>query len=146
MGTIGLPLPGLVIDVVALDDPRRVLGFGGVGEMRIKGPNVFKGYWNKPEETAASFVDGFFLTGDIVYMQEDGYLFLVDRKKDMIISGGFNVYPQVIEQAIYEHPDVQEDGDRCEGRLSRRGGQGLRAVARWCAGADAGDAHQISRR
>jgi len=107
-GTIGLPLPGIVIDVVALDDPTRVLGFGEVGEMRIKGPNVFSGYWNKPEESAASFVDGFFLTGDIVYMQEDGYLFLVDRKKDMIISGGFNVYPQVVEQAIYEHPDVQE--------------------------------------
>jgi long-chain acyl-CoA synthetase len=107
-GTIGLPLPGIVIDVVALDDPKRVLGFGEIGEMRIKGPNVFKGYWNKPEETAASFVDGFFLTGDIVYMQEDGYLFLVDRKKDMIISGGFNVYPQVVEQAIYEHPDVEE--------------------------------------
>jgi long-chain acyl-CoA synthetase len=108
LGTIGLPLPGIVIDVVALDDPKRVLGFGEVGEMRIKGPNVFQGYWNKPEETAAAFVDGFFLTGDIVYMQEDGYLFLVDRKKDMIISGGFNVYPQVVEQAIYEHPDVQE--------------------------------------
>jgi long-chain acyl-CoA synthetase len=107
-GTIGLPLPGIVIDVVALDDPTRVLGFGETGEMRIKGPNVFKGYWNRPEETAASFVDGFFLTGDIVYMQDDGYLFLVDRKKDMIISGGFNVYPQVVEQAIYEHPDVEE--------------------------------------
>jgi long-chain acyl-CoA synthetase len=108
LGTIGVPLPGIVIDVVALDDPRRVLGFGEIGEMRIKGPNVFKGYWNRPEETASSFVDGFFLTGDIVYMQEDGYLFLVDRKKDMIISGGFNVYPQVVEQAIYEHPDVEE--------------------------------------
>jgi long-chain acyl-CoA synthetase len=76
--------------------------------MRIKGPNVFKGYWNRPEETAASFVEGFFLTGDIAYMQDDGYVFLVDRKKDMIISGGFNVYPQVVEQAIYEHPDVEE--------------------------------------
>jgi long-chain acyl-CoA synthetase len=107
-GTIGVPLPGIEIDVVAVDDPRRVLGFGEVGEMRIKGPNVFQGYWNRPEETAAAFVDGFFLTGDIVYMDEDGYLFLVDRKKDMIISGGFNVYPQMVEQAIYEHPDVEE--------------------------------------
>jgi long-chain acyl-CoA synthetase len=107
-GTIGVPLPGIEIDVVAVDDPHRVLGFGEVGEMRIKGPNVFKGYWNRPEETAAAFVDGFFLTGDIVYMDEDGYLFLVDRKKDMIISGGFNVYPQMVEQAIYEHPDVEE--------------------------------------
>ncbi len=76
--------------------------------MRIKGPNVFKGYWNRPAETAAAFVDGFFLTGDIGYMDEDGYFFLVDRKKDMIISGGFNVYPSVIENAIYEHPDVEE--------------------------------------
>ena len=82
--------------------------FGEIGEMRIKGPNVFQGYWNRPEETAAAFVDGFFLTGDIGYMDEDGYLFLVDRKKDMIISGGFNVYPQMMEQAIYEHPDVEE--------------------------------------
>jgi long-chain acyl-CoA synthetase len=108
VGTIGVPLPSIEIDVVAVDDPRRVLGFGEVGEMRIKGPNVFKGYWNRPEETAAAFVDGFFLTGDIVYMDEDGYVFLVDRKKDMIISGGFNVYPQMVEQAIYEHPDVEE--------------------------------------
>jgi long-chain acyl-CoA synthetase len=107
-GSIGVPLPGIKIDVVAVDDPRRVLGFGEVGEMRIKGPNVFQGYWNRPEETAAAFADGFFLTGDIVYMDEDGYVFLVDRKKDMIISGGFNVYPQMVEQAIYEHPDVEE--------------------------------------
>jgi long-chain acyl-CoA synthetase len=107
-GSIGVPLPGIEIDVVAVDDPRRVLGFGEAGEMRIKGPNVFQGYWNRPEETAAAFVDGFFLTGDIVYMDEDGYLFLVDRKKEMIISGGFNVYPQMVEQAIYEHPDIDE--------------------------------------
>ncbi len=76
--------------------------------MRIKGPNVFAGYWNKPEETKAAFVDdGYFLTGDIGYMNEDGWLFLVDRKKDMIISGGFNVYPSVIEHALFEHPDIE---------------------------------------
>jgi long-chain acyl-CoA synthetase len=108
VGTIGMPLPAIEIDVVAVDDPRRVLGFNEIGEMRIKGPNVFQGYWNRPEETAAAFADGFFLTGDIVYMDKDGYLFLVDRKKEMIISGGFNVYPQMVEQAIYEHPDVEE--------------------------------------
>ena len=102
-------LPGIEIDLVrGRRSAPRVLGFGEVGEMRIKGPNVFQGYWNRPEETAAAFVDGFFLTGDIVYMDEDGYLFLVDRRKDMIISGGFNVYPQMVEQAIYEHPDVDE--------------------------------------
>jgi long-chain acyl-CoA synthetase len=107
-GTIGLPLPGLYMDIVALDDPARTLPFGETGEMRIKGPNVFAGYWNKPEETKAAFVeDGYFLTGDIGYMNEDGWLFLVDRKKDMIISGGFNVYPSVIEHALFEHPDIE---------------------------------------
>jgi long-chain acyl-CoA synthetase len=107
-GTIGLPLPGVEIDIVALDDPTQVLAPGETGEMRIKGPNVTRGYWGKPEETAAAFVDGRFLTGDIGYMDTDGFFFLVDRKKDLIISGGFNVYPQMIEQAIYEHGCVAE--------------------------------------
>jgi long-chain acyl-CoA synthetase len=107
-GSIGLMLPGIELDVVALDDPTRVLPPGEVGEIRIKGPNVTRGYWNKPQETAESFVGDRFLTGDIGYMDADGYFFLVDRKKDMIISGGFNVYPQMIEQAIYTHPAVHE--------------------------------------
>jgi long-chain acyl-CoA synthetase len=107
-GAIGLPMPGIVMDVVAIDDPARLLKPGEIGEIRIKGPNVFKGYWNNPEETAKSFVGDFFLTGDVGYMDEDGFFFLVDRKKDMIISGGFNVYPGIIESAIYEHPDVEE--------------------------------------
>jgi len=107
-GTIGLPLPGLIMDIVALDEPTRILPFGETGEMRIKGPNVFAGYWNKPEETKNAFVeDGYFLTGDIGYMDENGWLYLVDRKKDMIISGGFNVYPSVIEHALFEHPDIE---------------------------------------
>src|SRR5579864_2710597 len=107
-GSIGLMLPGIEMDVVALDDPRKVLAPGEIGEVRIKGPNVTKGYWNRPKETAQAFADGRFLTGDIGYMDTDGYFYLVDRKKDMIISGGFNVYPQMIEQAIYEHASVQE--------------------------------------
>ena len=107
-GSIGLMLPGIEMDVVALDDPGKVLSPGEVGEIRIKGPNVTKGYWNRPKETAEAFVGDHFLTGDIGYMDRDGYFYLVDRKKDMIISGGFNVYPQMIEQAIYEHPAVQE--------------------------------------
>ncbi|QDL98359.1 dicarboxylate--CoA ligase PimA [Rhodopseudomonas palustris] len=107
-GSIGLMLPGIELDVVALDDTSRVLRPGEVGEIRVRGPNVTKGYWNRPEEAAHSFVGDWFLTGDIGYMDQDGYFFLVDRKKDMIISGGFNVYPQMIEQAIYEHPAVQE--------------------------------------
>ena len=107
-GSIGLMLPGIEIDVVSLDDPTQVMAVGEAGEIRIRGPNVTKGYWNRPQETAEAFVGDRFLTGDIGYMDPDGYFYLVDRKKDMIISGGFNVYPQMIEQAIYTHPAVQE--------------------------------------
>jgi long-chain acyl-CoA synthetase len=107
-GSIGLMLPGIEMDVVSLDDPKKVMGVGETGEIRIRGPNVTRGYWNREKETAESFVGDRFLTGDIGYMDSDGYFYLVDRKKDMIISGGFNVYPQMIEQVIYEHPAVQE--------------------------------------
>jgi long-chain acyl-CoA synthetase len=107
-GSIGLMLPGIEMDVVSLDDPTQLMPVGEVGEIRIRGPNVTKGYWNRPKETAEAFVGDRFLTGDIGYMEPDGYFYLVDRKKDMIISGGFNVYPQMIEQAIYTHPAVQE--------------------------------------
>ena len=107
-GGIGVPLPGVEMGVVALDDPRRPLPPGEVGELRVRGPNVTKGYWNSPEETAAAFADGWLLTGDIGRMEPDGQFTLVDRKKDMLISGGFNVYPRAIEDAIHEHPDVRE--------------------------------------
>ncbi len=107
-GSIGMPLPGVELQVVALDDPHRLLGPGEIGELRVRGRNVTIGYWNRPDETAAAFADGYFLTGDVGYMAEDGYFYIVDRKKDMILSGGFNIYPQMIEQAIYEHPSVGE--------------------------------------
>jgi long-chain acyl-CoA synthetase len=107
-GSIGLMLPGIELEVVSLDDPTKTLPPNEVGEIRIRGPNVTKGYWNRAEETADAFVGDRFLTGDIGYMDEDGWFYLVDRKKDMIISGGFNVYPQMIEQAIYTHPAVHE--------------------------------------
>ena len=107
-GTIGVPLPGILMDIVALDDPKKVLGIGEVGEIRIKGPNVISGYHNRSEENAKAFVDGYLLTGDMGFMDKDGYFTIVDRKKDMIISGGFNVYPRAIEEAIYEHPSVDE--------------------------------------
>jgi len=107
-GSIGLMLPGIEMDVVSLEDPTKVMPTGETGEIRIRGPNVTKGYWNRPRETAEAFVGDRFLTGDIGYVDADGYFYLVDRKKDMIISGGFNVYPQMIEQAIYTHPAVQE--------------------------------------
>ena len=107
-GSIGLMLPGIEMDVVSLEDPTKLMPTGQTGEIRIRGPNVTRGYWNRPKETAEAFVGDRFLTGDIGYMDDDGYFYLVDRKKDMIISGGFNVYPQMIEQAIYAHPSVQE--------------------------------------
>lgn len=107
-GSIGFPLPGIVAEIVAADDSRKVLGANEIGELRVKGPNVMQGYWKRPQETADVLADGFLLTGDIGYFDDDGYFFLVDRKKEMIISGGFNVYPAKIEFAIYEHPAVEE--------------------------------------
>ncbi len=108
LGTIGIPLPGLEIKIVDPADPARDLPCGEDGEMAIRGPNVTGAYWNRPEETAAAFHDGWFLTGDIAHMDEDGFLYLVDRKKDMILSGGFNVYPVMIEDAVHRHPAVSE--------------------------------------
>jgi long-chain acyl-CoA synthetase len=81
---------------------------GESGEIAIRGPNVFRGYWNKPAETAAAFRDGWFLTGDLGRLDGDGLFSLLDRRKNMIISGGFNVYPAAVEAALYEHPDIVE--------------------------------------
>lgn len=107
-GSCGLPLPGLIMEIVDVEDPLKVLGVNERGEICIRGPNVMKGYWNKPEATEEAFAGGRFHTGDVGYMDEDGFIFIVDRKKDMILSGGFNVYPRNIEEAIYEHPSVEE--------------------------------------
>ncbi len=107
-GSIGIPLPSLRLEIVDVADPTRVLPNGETGEMRIKGRNILNRYWNNPEETERSFVDGWFLTGDIGRMDDDGFFYLVDRKKDLILSGGFNVYPQAIEDAIHEHSSVAE--------------------------------------
>ena len=104
----GVPLPGIDMDIVSLTNNRQVLKPGEIGEIRVRGPNVTKGYFNAGPETQAAFVDGWFLTGDIGYIDEDGFFYIVDRKKDMILSGGFNVYPRAIEEAIYEHPGVAE--------------------------------------
>jgi long-chain acyl-CoA synthetase len=107
-GIIGLPLPGIELRIVAPEEPTRELPPGEVGEMAVRGPNVFGGYWKREAESRAAFADGWFLTGDMGWMDEAGYFTLVDRRKNMILSGGFNVYPAQIEQAIYEHPDVAE--------------------------------------
>jgi long-chain acyl-CoA synthetase len=107
-GLIGVPLPRVEMRVVSLTEPTQALPIGAVGELAVRGPNVFKGYWNQPELSAQAFADGFFLTGDIGTMDERGQFAIIDRKKRMIISGGFNVYPNMIENSIYEHPDVEE--------------------------------------
>ena len=107
-GMIGTPLPNVELRIVSLSDPTQALPPGAVGEIAVRGPNITSGYWNQPELTRQSYADGFFLTGDIGHMSSDGLFTLVDRKKRMIISGGFNVYPAMIENSIYEHPDVEE--------------------------------------
>jgi long-chain acyl-CoA synthetase len=104
----GLPLPGTVLEIRSLDDPRQVLPTGQRGEVSVRGPQLMKGYWRRPAETEQTFVDGALRTGDVGYLDDDGYLFLVDRIKDIILCGGYNVYPRMIEDALYEHPAVAE--------------------------------------
>lgn len=109
VGSCGMPTVGVTIKFVSIDDPAREVPQGERGELCIKGPNVMKGYWKKPQATRESMTpDGFFRTGDVGYMDEDGFVYIVDRTKDMILCGGYNVYPRNIEEAIYEHPAVAE--------------------------------------
>jgi long-chain acyl-CoA synthetase len=105
-GSIGTPVVGVQMRVV--DAEGRDLPGGEVGEIVIRGHNVMKGYWGRPEATAESITDGWFRTGDLARVDEDGYFFIVDRKKDLIIRGGYNVYPREIEEVLYEHPAVAE--------------------------------------
>ena len=107
-GSIGLPLPGTEMSIRSLEDPAREMPLGEPGEICIAGPQVMSGYWNKPDDTKASFVGRFFRTGDVGYMDEEGYIFIVDRIKDMINASGFKVYPRRIEDALYEHGAVEE--------------------------------------
>jgi long-chain acyl-CoA synthetase len=105
-GSIGTPVRGVEMRVV--DDEGRDVPQGEVGEIAIRGENVMKGYWKRPEDTAKAIPDGWFRTGDLARQDEDGYFSIVDRKKEMIIRGGYNVYPREIEEALYEHPAVAE--------------------------------------
>jgi len=107
-GSVGLPLPGTIIEIVSLDDPGRLLPRGEQGEICIRGPQVMVGYANRAEENVNAFSGGRFRTGDVGYLDEDGYLFIVDRIKEMILCGGFNVYPRMVEEEIYRCPAVQE--------------------------------------
>lgn len=107
-GSIGIPFPQTTISIRSLDDPTEALPLSENGEICISGPQVMQGYWNKPEATQAAFVGDFFRTGDVGHMDDEGFIFIVDRIKDLIICSGFNVYPRRIEEAIYELPAVDE--------------------------------------
>jgi len=108
IGSIGLPFPDTDCQIADLETGEGPLPVDEVGELRIRGPQVMKGYWNNPEETAECLKDGWFYTGDMGKMDEEGYFYIVDRKKDMIISGGFNVYPRDIDEVLFKHPKVKD--------------------------------------
>jgi len=105
-GSIGTPIRG--VEMKLFDEDGKEVAEGEVGEIVIKGHNVMKGYWNREDATAESIKDGWFHSGDLAKVDEDGYFFIVDRKKDMIIRGGYNVYPREVEEVLYEHPAVRE--------------------------------------
>jgi long-chain acyl-CoA synthetase len=106
-GSIGVPWPDTEARIVSMDTGEQ-LPVGEIGEIIIKGPQVMKGYWNRPDATEETLKDGWLYTGDLGYMDDQGYFYVVDRKKDMIIAGGFNIYPREIEEVLYEHPDILE--------------------------------------
>jgi len=107
-GTVGAPLSDTDIRIVDVKDPDKELSIGEVGEIVIKGPQVMMGYYKNPEETANVLKDGWFYSGDIGCFDEDGYLKIVDRKKDMIIAGGYNIYPVELDGVLFDHPKILE--------------------------------------
>ena len=107
-GSIGIALSSTDAKIMDLESGTRELPVGEPGELVVKGPQVMKGYWNMEEETAETLRDGWLYTGDIAYMDADGYVFIVDRKRDMIIAGGYNVYPREIDEVLYEHPKIAD--------------------------------------
>lgn len=107
-GSVGMPIPGTIVEIIDRDDNETILSLGEKGEVCIKGPQVMKGYFNKPEDTAIVLRHGRLHTGDVGYLDDEGYLFLVDRIKDIIIVRGYKVYPRFVEEAIYKHPAVEE--------------------------------------
>jgi len=108
VGSVGVPVSDTDCRIVDLETGTKDLPFGESGEILLKGPQLTKEYYKKPEETADAIREGWFYTGDIGYMDDEGYLFIVDRKKDMIIAGGYNIYPRDIDEVLYEHPKIQE--------------------------------------
>jgi len=107
-GSIGLPLPDTEIKLVDLETGTESVPAGELGELCIRGPQAMKGYWNRPDETARTIRDGWLYTGDIARMDEDGFTYIVDRAKDMIVASGYNIYPREVEEVLYEHPAIQD--------------------------------------
>ena len=107
-GSIGLPIPATEVIIVDRKDPTKIMPLGENGEICIRGPQVMKGYWKNPQATDEVMINGMLRTGDVGYMDEEGFTYIIDRDKDLILVGGFNVYPRVVEEAIYEHPAVHE--------------------------------------
>ncbi len=138
--SIGFPFPDVDIRLV---DPETLqdVSHGERGEIWMKGPTVMKEYWNNPEETAEAFVDGWLRTGDIAYMDEDYYVFIVDRTKDMIIAGGFNIYPRDIDETLYKHPKVKDV--ICVGIPDQYRGETVKAYVQLVAGQTATDKELI---
>ena len=107
-GSIGLPVPGTEIIITDREDPGKIMPQGESGEICVTGPQLMNGYWERPEATAETIIEGRLRTGDVGYMDEEGYSFIIDRIKDLVLVGGFNVYPRNVEEAIYQHPQVAE--------------------------------------
>jgi long-chain acyl-CoA synthetase len=107
-GSVGLPLPGTIVEIVSLEDPAKLLPQGERGEVCIRGPQVMQGYWGNPAESARVLEGGRLHTGDVGYLDVEGYLFLIDRIKDIVISSGYKIYPRNVEEAVYQHPAVAE--------------------------------------
>jgi long-chain acyl-CoA synthetase len=106
--SVGRPVPGTELEIVDIDTGEKVMPQGERGEVRVRGPQLMLGYRKKPEETAMALRDGWMYTGDIGYVDEEGYLYLVDRKKDMVIVGGYNVYPREVDEVLFKHPKIRE--------------------------------------
>jgi len=107
-GSIGVPLPDTDAKIVDAETGMKDLPMGEEGELAIRGPQVMKGYWNRPDETSSVFRNGWLLTGDIAKVDSDGYFYIVDRKKDLIDASGFKVWPKEVEEVLFAHPDIKE--------------------------------------
>ncbi len=128
--SVGQPFVGTIVEIRSLENPNLVMPVGEKGEVCVRGPQVMAGYWNNPEETAAVFVDGALRTGDVGYVDADNFLYLVDRLKDIILCAGYNIYPRMIEEALYQHPAIAEAAViGVPGSLSRSGADRFRDLA-----------------